>query len=201
MVCAAKALWLTTRTRRIYIGMHGRLRYNMHATSNGQRSLLPTASVCPPPLPHLHRDWAHPFHVCTGTGHTPSTSALGPGLPISTMLHTPCAWRAPLTPCVGQGSYPAWRDIPRHGIHYGKVFSKRTDLHTAFAARVLYRVDHRAVRFQRANACATPPCFHRATARTSSACSAVSSATPRGLARVRGWIHRTNSSKRAAHSH
>jgi hypothetical protein len=23
------------------------------------------------PLPHLHRDWAHPRHICTGTGITP----------------------------------------------------------------------------------------------------------------------------------
>jgi hypothetical protein len=27
------------------------------------------------PLPHLHRDWAHPCHICTGTGLTPATSA------------------------------------------------------------------------------------------------------------------------------
>ena len=28
-----------------------------------------------PPLPHLHRDWAHPCHICAGTGPTPATSA------------------------------------------------------------------------------------------------------------------------------
>jgi hypothetical protein len=48
------------------------------------------------PLPRLHRDWAHPCHVCTGTGlthcrglvsrHTPATSALGLGSP------TAAAW-------------------------------------------------------------------------------------------------------------
>jgi hypothetical protein len=26
-------------------------------------------------LPHLHRGWAHPCHVCTGTGLAPATSA------------------------------------------------------------------------------------------------------------------------------
>ena len=26
------------------------------------------------PLPHLRWDWAHPRHICTGTGPTPSTS-------------------------------------------------------------------------------------------------------------------------------
>jgi hypothetical protein len=31
------------------------------------------------PLPHLHRDWAHPCHICTGTGLTPATSAPGLG--------------------------------------------------------------------------------------------------------------------------
>ncbi len=24
------------------------------------------------PLPHLRRDWAHPCHICTGTGLTPA---------------------------------------------------------------------------------------------------------------------------------
>ena len=35
------------------------------------------------PLPHLHRDWARPCHICTGTEPTPATSApgLGPPLP------------------------------------------------------------------------------------------------------------------------
>ena len=28
--------------------------------------------------PHLHRDWAHPSHICTGTGLAPPTSAPGP---------------------------------------------------------------------------------------------------------------------------
>ena len=32
-----------------------------------------------PPTPHLHRDCAHPAHICTGTALTPVTSA--PGLP------------------------------------------------------------------------------------------------------------------------
>jgi hypothetical protein len=30
------------------------------------------------PRPHLHRDWAHPAHICTGAGLTPPTSAPGP---------------------------------------------------------------------------------------------------------------------------
>ena len=31
------------------------------------------------PRPHLRRDWAHPCHICTGTGLTPATSAPGLG--------------------------------------------------------------------------------------------------------------------------
>ena len=34
------------------------------------------------PLPHLHRDWARPGHICTGTGPTlPSAPALGSPAP------------------------------------------------------------------------------------------------------------------------
>ena len=29
------------------------------------------------PLPHLHRDWARPCHICAGIGLAPATSALG----------------------------------------------------------------------------------------------------------------------------
>ena len=28
------------------------------------------------PLPHLHRDWAHPCHICVGTGLTPTAARL-----------------------------------------------------------------------------------------------------------------------------
>jgi hypothetical protein len=46
------------------------------------------------PQPHLHRDWAHPSHICTVTwltpahiftrnGLTPATSAPGPSVPVS----------------------------------------------------------------------------------------------------------------------
>ncbi len=34
------------------------------------------------PLPHLHRDWAHPCHICTGTRLAPATSAPGLGSPL-----------------------------------------------------------------------------------------------------------------------
>jgi hypothetical protein len=37
-------------------------------------------------LLHLHRDWAHPCHICTGTGLTPPTSAPGPGHRLSVQV-------------------------------------------------------------------------------------------------------------------
>ena len=39
----------------------------------------------PADAPHLQRDWAHPSHVCSGTWHTPATTApgLGSALPTS----------------------------------------------------------------------------------------------------------------------
>ena len=47
------------------------------------------------PLPHLHRDWVHPCHICTGTGLTPATSAPGLGFPPS-CIHVRAALRPPL---------------------------------------------------------------------------------------------------------
>ena len=41
-----------------------------------------SASGLGSPLPHLHRDWAHPCHICTGTGLAPATSAPGLGSPL-----------------------------------------------------------------------------------------------------------------------
>ena len=33
-------------------------------------------------MAHLRRDWAHPAHICTGTGLTPAPSAPGLGSPL-----------------------------------------------------------------------------------------------------------------------
>jgi hypothetical protein len=41
-----------------------------------------------PILPHLRRDWAHPCHICAGTGLTPATSAPGLGHTTATALRT-----------------------------------------------------------------------------------------------------------------
>ena len=54
--------------------------------------LLRVRDVMGSPRPHLRRDWAHPAHICAGTGlaravsapglGTPATSAPGPGPPL-----------------------------------------------------------------------------------------------------------------------
>jgi hypothetical protein len=46
------------------------------------------------PLPHLHRDWARPCHICTGIGPTPATSAWRLGSPLP-HLHRDWAHRCP----------------------------------------------------------------------------------------------------------
>jgi hypothetical protein len=56
-----------------------------------------------PPLPHLHRDWAHPCHICTGTGFTPATSEC------AGTATNPCGWSA------HRMALPAWRSSAAGG--------------------------------------------------------------------------------------
>jgi hypothetical protein len=69
-----------------------------------------------PPLPHLHRDWAHSSHclhrdcahqchICTGTAPTPATSA--PGLRPCPSPHLHQHWAHPCNICAGTGLTPA----------------------------------------------------------------------------------------------
>ena len=53
------------------------------------------------PQPHLRRDWAHPIHICTGTGLAPPTSAAGLGSPHPHLL---LDWAHPSTSAPGLGS-------------------------------------------------------------------------------------------------
>jgi hypothetical protein len=55
------------------------------------------------PLPHLHRDWAHPYHICTRIGLTPTTSAPGLGSPLP---HLHRDWAHPCHICTGTGLPP-----------------------------------------------------------------------------------------------
>ena len=45
------------------------------------------ASAPPPALssPHLHRDRAHPYHICAGTGLSRGTRVSTPSTPVSTL--------------------------------------------------------------------------------------------------------------------
>jgi hypothetical protein len=66
-----------------------------------------------PPCPHLHRDWVHLCHICTGTGLAPPTSAPGPGSPLP-QLHRDRAHPshistgAGLTPPTPGPGLPCW---------------------------------------------------------------------------------------------
>jgi hypothetical protein len=55
---------------------------------------------CASQLPHLHRGWAHPCHICTGAGLTPATSAPGLGSPLP---HLHRDWAHPCHICTGAG--------------------------------------------------------------------------------------------------
>ena len=74
--------------------------------SDGQPSnhsgLTPATSApgLGPPRPHLHRDWAHPCHICIRTGLTPATSAPGLGPPLP---HLHRDWAHPTHICSGTG--------------------------------------------------------------------------------------------------
>ena len=54
-------------------------------------------------LPHLHRDWAHPYHICTRTRLTAATSAPGLGSPLP-HLHRERAYSCHI--CTGTGLTP-----------------------------------------------------------------------------------------------
>ena len=55
----------------------------------------PSGSRLGSPLPHLRRDWAHPSHICAGTGRTPATSAPGLGPPLPHLRRDSARFRRP----------------------------------------------------------------------------------------------------------
>jgi hypothetical protein len=71
----------------------------------GRNPPTPTTSApgLGPPLPHPHRDWAHPSHIRTGNGLTPLTSAPGRGA-LRSHLHQD--WAHPAHICTGTGRTP-----------------------------------------------------------------------------------------------
>ncbi len=77
-------------------------------TGRVSRPVLPTAAAASTPRTHERaraHGWAHPVHLCTGTGLTPSTSAPGLGSP-RPPLHRDWAHPRPAS-AAGLGSPPA----------------------------------------------------------------------------------------------
>jgi hypothetical protein len=78
------------------------------------------------PLPHLRRDWAHPDHICAGTGRTPTTSAPGLGSP---RPHLRRDWAHPAHICAGIGLTPPTSAPGRNGLtrarRFGYIWSER----------------------------------------------------------------------------
>ena len=95
-----------------------------HARLNTRSFLFPSARLTPnwgpprptsapglvSPLPHLHRDWARPSHICAGTGLAPATSAPGLGSPLP---HLRRDWACPGHVCAGTGLYLPLARPPR----------------------------------------------------------------------------------------
>ncbi len=112
-------------------GWHWRRRYLKPTTAsrvkevryiNQQRDPYAQTSSAPP-LPHLHRVWAHPCHICPKTGAHPPTSPpglgsrlphlrLGPPLP-----HLHLRLGSPRHICTGTGARPCHICTGTRGAH------------------------------------------------------------------------------------
>ena len=69
----------------------GDRRCTLHATwtiGTANRKHIKRKLISGSTRPHLHRDWAHPGHICTGIGLTPATSAPGLGSPRPHLPHS-----------------------------------------------------------------------------------------------------------------
>ncbi len=80
-------------------------------TTAGARQVRDGTTSAPglgPPLPHLRRDWAHPCHICAGTGPAPATSAPGLGPPLP-----PEGLRAPGLRWIGHEALHGGCHVPR----------------------------------------------------------------------------------------
>ena len=87
VVHAARYTLLATAVRqdRVPRRGHSRLRQPRWPVRSGRLRLGPVLTSAPglgSPLPQLHRDWAHPCHICTGTLLIRATSAPGLGSPV-----------------------------------------------------------------------------------------------------------------------
>jgi hypothetical protein len=126
---SGRADWATAAHRRP-AGRHARRKLieGVYSRGLGSDRLAPATSApgLGPPLPHLHRDWARPGHIYTGTRPAPATSALGLGLTPSTSA----------SPGPGLGP-PCHRDWARPGhIRTGTGLAARSSwTRTGFSCR------------------------------------------------------------------
>jgi hypothetical protein len=79
-------------------------RQQLHARAGSVLTPPTSAPELGSPLPHLHRNWAHPCHICARTGLNPPTSALGLGSPLP---HPHRDWAHPSHICTVSGLTPA----------------------------------------------------------------------------------------------
>jgi hypothetical protein len=119
--------------------------------------------------PHLHRDWAHPCHICAGTGLAPSHICTGPGSPrhicTGTGLTPPTSHTAPGLRRVSDGTQPLLRRdsarprrLPCPPAHPA-VSSKMQQQQRASCAQPAPRIHHAARRIPSggpAPCCAVP---------------------------------------------
>ena len=68
----ARALWELSRQPMLQAKMQYSPRFAAATSAPGLGS----------PQPLMHRDWAHPCHICTGAGLAPTTSAPGLASPL-----------------------------------------------------------------------------------------------------------------------
>jgi hypothetical protein len=119
-------LWLSAPIRGTHASTqaYARARSTVHQcmaqTHHGRRhrncsTVAPRVPGPGSPLPHLHRDRAHPCHICTGTGLTPAHIWAGTGLALPTsapglsspLPHLHRNWAHPCHICTGTGLTPA----------------------------------------------------------------------------------------------
>jgi hypothetical protein len=77
-ICTGTGLTVTTSAPGLGSPTHICTRTDFTAPTSAPGLRSPAATSAPglrSPRPHLHRDWARPGHICTGTGH-PKTSSV-----------------------------------------------------------------------------------------------------------------------------
>jgi hypothetical protein len=94
--------WRPARTRSFMEHLSALSRSGVRAVRPIGSARATSAPGLGSPLPHLRQDWAHPCHICAGTGLTHATSA--PGLGSAAATSAPGLGSAAATSAPGLGS-------------------------------------------------------------------------------------------------